>query len=1148
MATFAHSRAPRKRVERVQFGTLSPEELKAASVAEITSSQMREGNKAKLGGLRDPRLGTTDRKELCVTCNSNYAECPGHFGHHELAVPVFHLGFQTHVLKILRSVCFSCSRIMCDRKDPRYLKALERYKKDPKKRLQEVYKLCAPRKQCVFGGGEGHDMGEENEDEASHMGCGASQPNVRLESLKFRVKFEGGGRPKDEDEDLEGGVGREPGTEEEQSLSAARALSVLRRISDEDAFALGMDPRYSRPEWLILTVLPIPPPPVRPSVQADSATTSEDDLTHALTQILKISEALKKLTGSGAAQHQVNDFVELLQFHVNTYLDNSVTGQPRGLLRSGRPLKSIAQRLKTKEGRVRGNLMGKRVDFSARTVISGDANIGIDQLGVPWSIALNLTYPETVTPHNIERLTRLVENGPYPSNGKTGAKYIIREDGQRLDLRYLKRTSDRHLEFGYKVERHLQDGDVVLFNRQPSLHKMSIMGHRVKIMPFSTFRLNLAVTSPYNADFDGDEMNMHVPQTPETRAEVVELMMVPKMIVSPQANKPVIGIVQDSLLGCSIMTRRDSFLDRAQVMNILMWLDKAGWDGEVPTPAVLKPKPLWTGKQIFSLIIPKGVNYQRMSGWHDDSEPRHISAGDTQVFIRNGTLLCGTLCKKSLGSSSGGLVHVCWMDHGPNTARLFLNNVQTVVNYWMLQHGFTVGIGDTVADAHTMQDINTIISGAKAEVKGLIEQAQSKKLEPQPGRTTTETFEANVNSVLNKARDNAGKSAQGSLDMHNHVKVMVNGGSKGSFINISQMTACVGQQNVEGKRIPYGFVHRTLPHFTKDDQGPESRGFVENSYLRGLTPQEFFFHAMGGREGLIDTAVKTSSTGYIQRRLIKAMEDIMLRYDGTVRNSCGQVVQFLYGEDGMDGTSVEGQKLRCVKLRKHQMEAQFKVDLDSKEGLSEIAEYLDDDLVQDMIKKPEKRQRVRDKLFEEYRNLLSDVKTVREVMSDDHVYLPVHLERLITNFSERQARSSEAFSFASKDAQRKTDLDPLYVVDKVEELLAEVVVVKGEDELSKEAQHNATILLRAHLRSTLSSKQMCAKYRLKKATFDMLIGEIKSKFQKSLAHSGECIGVLAAQSIGEPATQMTLNSECSPPPHTHIHPHTPTPTHIHRYI
>ena len=232
----------------------------------------------------------------------------------------------------------------------------------------------------------------------------------------------------------------------------------------------------------------------------------------------------------------------------------------------------------------------------------------------------------------------------------------------------------------------------------------------------------------------------------------------------------------------------------------------------------------------------------------------------------------------------------------------------------------------------------------------------------------------------------------------------------------------------------------------------------------------------------------------------------------------------------------------------NQMEAQFKVDLDSKEGLSEIAEYLDDDLVQDMIKKPEKRQRVRDKLFEEYRNLLSDVKTVREVMSDDHVYLPVHLERLITNFSERQARSSEAFSFASKDAQRKTDLDPLYVVDKVEELLAEVVVVKGEDELSKEAQHNATILLRAHLRSTLSSKQMCAKYRLKKATFDMLIGEIKSKFQKSLAHSGECIGVLAAQSIGEPATQMTLNSECSPPPPTHIHPHTPTPTHIHRYI
>jgi DNA-directed RNA polymerase II subunit RPB1 len=1101
MDRFTFSRAPIKRVESVQFGTLSPEEITRTSVAKIDSPAIMEGGKPKFGGLADPRMGTIDRNVLCSTCNSNFQECPGHFGHHVLAVPVFHLGFQTSVLKILRSVCFSCSRIMIDRNDPAFLKALQI--KNPKARQRRVYQLCSSKKDCSFGGG-GEDTAMGEDEEVAHMGCGACQPSIRLTSLKFTAEFR---KKRDEDEDdLE-----DDEIQSNQELSAETVLSVLKRISDEDCFALGMDPRWVRPEWLLLTVMPVPPPPVRPSVQADSSTRSEDDLTHAFNQILKISESLKKLIASGAASHQINDFVQLLQFHVNTYLDNSVTGQARGVLRSGRPLKSIAQRLKTKEGRIRGNLMGKRVDFSARTVISGDANIGIDQLGVPWSIALNLTFPETVTPYNLDKLTKLVENGPHPPPGETGAKYIIREDGQRLDLRYLKKSSDRHLEYGYKVERHLENGDVVLFNRQPSLHKMSIMGHRVKIMPYSTFRLNLAVTSPYNADFDGDEMNMHVPQTLETRAETIELMMVPKMIVSPQANKPVIGIVQDSLLGTRIMTKRDSFLTKELLMNVLMWIEH--WDGEVPTPAILKPKPLWTGKQVFSLIIPPGVNYERKSGWHPDGDAKDISPGDTQVKVENGELITGTLCKKSLGSSSGGLVHVIWMDHGPNAARLFLNHVQTVVNYWMLQHSFTVGIGDTVADENTMAEINSIISMAKREVKGLIEAAQTGEMEPQPGRTLVESFEAKVNACLNKARDKAGKNAQAKISDSNNVKVMVSGGSKGSFINISQMTACVGQQNVEGKRIPFGFVNRTLPHFTKDDQGPESRGFVENSYLRGLTPQEFFFHAMGGREGLIDTAVKTSSTGYIQRRLIKAMEDIMLRYDGTIRNSMGDVIQFLYGEDGMDGTAIEGQKLKHLKFTTKQFEKWYKIDIErSHKGLT----FLKADILQDMLDSSN-RLEVQRVLNEEYNQLWADVQIARKDIiphGDDSIYLPVHFGRLIENAIKK-------FSIARTEP---TDLAPTYVVRKIKELEGKIIVVPGKDPLSEEAQSNATILFKMHLRSTFASKQVCEKYRLSQQAFDYVVGEIEKKFHKAVAHPGENIGCIAAQSIGEPATQMTLNT------------------------
>ena len=271
----------------------------------------------------------------------------------------------------------------------------------------------------------------------------------------------------------------------------------------------------------------------------------------------------------------------------------------------------------------------------------------------------------------------------------------------------MKKSSEKRLEYGYKVERHMVNGDVVLFNRQPSLHKMSIMGHRVRIMPYSTFRLNLSVTPPYNADFAGDEMNMHLPQSYETRAEVKELMMVPKMIVSPQANKPVMAIVQDTLLGCRLITKRDTFITKDVFMNIIMWLED--WDGKVPKPAILKPQPLWTGKQVFSMMLPK-VNLKRTSAWAKDADDHDFSVEDTAVRIEQGELVTGTLCKKTMGSGGGGLIHVTWEEWGPIAARGLISQTQTLVNYWLLHHGFTVGIADTIADDETMFSINNTIT------------------------------------------------------------------------------------------------------------------------------------------------------------------------------------------------------------------------------------------------------------------------------------------------------------------------------------------------------------------------------------------------------------------------------------------------------
>ena len=783
-----------------------------------------------------------------------------------------------------------------------------------------------------------------------------------------------------------------------------------------------------------------------------------------------------------------------------------------------------------KEGRIRGNLMGKRVDFSARTVITPDPNLRIDQVGVPRSIAQNMTFPEIVTPFNIEKMQELVQRGnsQYP-----GAKYIIRENGDRIDLRFHPKSSDLHLQCGYKVERHIRDGDLVVFNRQPTLHKMSMMGHRVKVLPWSTFRMNLSCTSPYNADFDGDEMNLHVPQSMETRAEVENIHVTPRQIITPQANKPVMGIVQDTLCAVRKMTKRDVFLEKEQMMNLLMFLPT--WDGKMPQPAILKPRPQWTGtfiyfqysfqvfqtnflmlitgKQLFTLIIPGNVNMIRTHSTHPDDEDegpyKWISPGDTKVMVENGELVMGILCKKTLGASAASLLHIIFMELGHEVCGRFYGNIQTVINNWLLYEGHSIGIGDTIADPQTYLDIQATIKKAKEDVIEVIQKSHNDELEPTPGNTLRQTFENQVNRILNDARDKTGGSAKKSLTEYNNLKAMVVAGSKGSNINISQVIACVGQQNVEGKRIPFGFRKRTLPHFIKDDYGPESRGFVENSYLAGLTPSEFYFHAMGGREGLIDTAVKTAETGYIQRRLIKAMESVMVHYDGTVRNSVGQLIQLRYGEDGLSAESVEFQTMPTVKLSNKAFEKKFKFEPSNERYLRRI---FNEDITRELMSSAE----VITEIEHEWEQLDKDREALRQIFptGENKVVLPCNLQRMIWNVQK----------IFHINKRLPTDLSPLRVIQGVRDLLAKCVIVVGEDNLSVQANKNATLLFQCLVRSTLCTKRLAEEYRLSSEAFEWLIGEIETRFQQAQAQPGEMVGALAAQSLGEPATQMTLNT------------------------
>uniref|UniRef100_A0A069DYA6 DNA-directed RNA polymerase subunit n=1 Tax=Panstrongylus megistus TaxID=65343 RepID=A0A069DYA6_9HEMI len=1099
--TVADSKAPLRQVKRVQFGILSPDEIRRMSVTEggIRFPETMEGGRPKLGGLMDPRQGVIDRMSRCQTCAGNMSECPGHFGHIDLTKPVFHIGFITKTIKILRCVCFYCSKLLVSPTHPKIKEIVMKSKGQPRKRLTFVYDLCKGKNICE--GGDEMDITKENMEEIAqnpnrkpgHGGCGRYQPSLRRTGLDVTAEW------KHVNEDAQ---------EKKITLTAERVWEILKHITDEECFILGMDPKYARPDWMIVTVLPVPPLAVRPAVVMYGSARNQDDLTHKLSDIIKCNNELQRNEQSGAATHVIAENMKMLQFHVATLVDNDMPGLPRAMQKSGKPLKAIKARLKGKEGRIRGNLMGKRVDFSARTVITPDPNLRIDQVGVPRSIAQNMTFPEIVTPFNIDKMLALVRRGnaTYP-----GAKYIVRDNGERIDLRFHPKPSDLHLQWGYKVERHIHDGDLVIFNRQPTLHKMSMMGHRVKVLPWSTFRMNLSCTSPYNADFDGDEMNLHVPQSMETRAEVENLHVTPRQIITPQANKPVMGIVQDTLTAVRKMTKRDVFLDKEQMMNILMHLPV--WDGKMPIPAILKPKPLWTGKQVFSLIIPGNVNMIRTHSTHPDDEDngpyKWISPGDTKVMVEHGELVTGILCKKTLGTSAGSLLHICFLELGHEECGLFYGNIQTVVNNWLLLEGHSIGIGDTIADPQTYLEIQKAIKKAKQDVIEVIQKAHNMDLEPTPGNTLRQTFENQVNRILNDARDKTGGSAKKSLTEYNNLKAMVVSGSKGSNINISQVIACVGQQNVEGKRIPFGFRKRTLPHFIKDDYGPESRGFVENSYLAGLTPSEFFFHAMGGREGLIDTAVKTAETGYIQRRLIKAMESVMVHYDGTVRNSVGQLIQLRYGEDGLCGEAVEFQKIQSVDLSNKKFESTFKFDASNERHLRKI---FSEDVLRELLGSGE----VISALEQEWEQLNRDREALRQIFpsGESKVVLPCNLKRMIWNVQK----------IFHINVRAPTDLSPIKVIQGVKDLLQKCIIVAGDDHLSKQANENATLLFQCLVRSTLCTKLVSEKFRLSSEAFEWLIGEIENRFKQAQAQPGEMVGALAAQSLGEPATQMTLNT------------------------
>jgi DNA-directed RNA polymerase subunit A' len=695
----------------------------------------------------------------------------------------------------------------------------------------------------------------------------------------------------------------EDGKKVEHKLTPADIRARMEKIPNEDLIPLGINPDVARPEWTILTVLPVPPVTMRPSIILENGQRSEDDLTHKLVDIIRINQRFKENQDAGAPQLIIEDLWELLQYHVTTYLDNEVAGCPPARHRSGRPLKTLSQRLKGKDGRFRGSLSGKRVNFSSRTVISPDPNLSVSQVGVPRAVANEMTIPVRVTAYNIEELKQIARTGPVRAdvNAPCGANYVIRPDNRRLRLGAdnLDTVSDM-IEPGWTVERQLRDNDVVLFNRQPSLHRMSIMAHRVKVMEGRTFRLNPAVCPPYNADFDGDEMNMHVPQTEEARAEATILLSVHENILSPRFGGPIIGGIHDHVSGIFMLTHDIRWFTKEEALYLLRYSNIE----HMPVPGKKEDGvEYWNNKQVFSQILPDlNMVFKASSCLNCDVCKKELCERDAYVRIIDGQLKMGTIDKKAIGAFDGQIVNRVIRQQGMKRAAKFIDDLTKLSIRAIMFDGFSFGIDDEDLSKTEYGQIDEVLNNAAFDVTRRIKIYEDGQLEPMPGRTVEETLEMQIMQVLGKARDQTGQIAGRHLGLGNSAVVMAVSGARGSMLNLTQMAGCIGQQSVRGERIVRGYDDRTLPHFRKGDRGSDAHGFIQHSYKGGLNPTEFFFHAIGGREGLVDTAVRTSQSGYLQRRMINALQDLKVAYDGTVRTTGGRIIQFEYGEDGTDPT------------------------------------------------------------------------------------------------------------------------------------------------------------------------------------------------------------------------------------------------------
>jgi len=785
----------------------------------------KDSIEVELSSVNDPRMGATFNSN-CSTCGQAFTECPGHMGYIDLKGYFYHPEYIKLIIKILASVCHNCGKLKLTKEE---IIAKKLHYLTLNNRMNEIEK------------------------EAAKLRCPSkcTSPNYiystesSVSGRNIYVKKEKGGG--------------------ESIIPIDKVLSILKAISREDLELMGF--KYPQtPVNFILRYFPVLPPTDRPDVE-DRGNIYHDQLTESYKELVSNVKKYEKALKTNSKD--IHDYVKAIYDKIQTIIDSSKVST---VYNSERPVLGIKQRIQGKTALIRGATMGKRVNFTARSVISPDPNLKFGQVRVPKVFQYNLTRPITVTNLNIHELTTLLRNGKVVSVYKDRLIYINDTNKDQIALKP-----------GDIVNRCLQNGDYVLLNRQPTLYKYSMMGHEVVLGDPLTIGIHPSVTTPFNADFDGDEMNLHAVQSREALVEVMDLMNVKRCIMNVQNNKPAIGAVYDTLSGAYTLTQDTTKVPIELMYNAISVIecdvDLVEYVNRYKRVSGIDVSDYISGKALFSIILPKDLFYKK-----------------DEVLIVEGILLSGVITKDHIGTAHNSIVQVIYKQYGYMRAAMFLSDVSWLINMWLDYNPLSVSLADCMPTDPKMyeyvtKEVNKAMMMVESYGVRLNDPIEDQKREDE------------ILGILQSSKNNILKLCFENITKDNRLRIMTLSGAKGSKINVVQIMGILGQQFLHNQRIPIllGDGLRTLPWFSTEDLDPRARGYVINSFLNGLTPAEFFFHQAVTREGLLDIALRTPETGYsINHRITKALEDIMVTYDGSVRNPRGNIFQFVYGEDGFN--------------------------------------------------------------------------------------------------------------------------------------------------------------------------------------------------------------------------------------------------------